>query len=320
MRVVFLVPRVEHPRLAPFVFGRRRISVALRRTGGDAAEFVRFGDDVAEILHPGIAAGAPVGERPPQRVARRRGGHWRQRRRFRRRLGHAVAEHRLAVLRVRHPGRGRRWWRWQRTPPAITAALERRRRTRRRRRYRRAFIPAIRVGRPHPRHLRRARRTGWRRLRHKCRRARHVLAAIGRFATTGRFRHARLRCGARWVELSRRLSLDLADRLLEREPLARDVGFRQGRRHAAQLGDQRRARALVERTAVLAVVLLQTGDRAGYERVIIGHRVELTRSAFEILPFIARTDSASRSCPRAPGWSTAAPPDSPPVPRSSAHI
>ena len=90
----------------------------------------------------------------------------------------------------------------------------------------------------------------------------------------------RRRLAARWVELSRRFGLDLADRLFERKALARDVGFRQGRRHAAQLGDQRRARALVERTTVLAVVLVETGDGAGYERVIISHCI----SAYSFRP------------------------------------
>ena len=44
------------------------------------------------------------------------------------------------------------------------------------------------------------------------------------------------------------------------------------RRHAAQLRDQRRARPLVERAAGLAGVLLEPGDGAGDERIVVGHR------------------------------------------------
>ena len=63
-------------------------------------------------------------------------------------------------------------------------------------------------------------------------------------------------------ELTRRFGLDLADRLLEREALAGDVGLVERRRHAAQLREQGRTRPFVERAAVLAVVLFETGDGA----------------------------------------------------------
>jgi len=64
-------------------------------------------------------------------------------------------------------------------------------------------------------------------------------------------------------ELPRRFGLDLADRFLEREALAGDVRLVQRRRDPAQLRQQRGARPLVERTAVLAVVLLETRRRRG---------------------------------------------------------
>ena len=74
------------------------------------------------------------------------------------------------------------------------------------------------------------------------------------------------------TNLTRRFSLDLADRFLEREALAGDVGLVERRRHAAQLRKQSCARALVDSTACLAAVLLKTGDGAGYQWVIVGHR------------------------------------------------
>ena len=90
--------------------------------------------------------------------------------------------------------------------------------------------------------------------------------------------------------------------------------------HAAQLRDQRRARALIERTAVLAGVLFEPGDGAGDERVVVGHRSSL-RLAQGISPrLMSRTDCASGLCPPAPGWSTARPPGSRSIPRSGAHI
>ena len=63
------------------------------------------------------------------------------------------------------------------------------------------------------------------------------------------------------------------------QPLARDLRFAQRRLHAAQLRHQRGARALVERAAGLAGVLVETGDGAGDERVVVGHRGQLTLCA-----------------------------------------
>ena len=63
-------------------------------------------------------------------------------------------------------------------------------------------------------------------------------------------------------ELTRRFSLHLADRLLKREALAGDVGLVERRRDPAQLREQGRACPFVERAAVLAVVLFETGDGA----------------------------------------------------------
>src|SRR5450759_3342322 len=68
-----------------------------------------------------------------------------------------------------------------------------------------------------------------------------------------------------------RLRLDLADRLLQRQPLARDVGFLERRLDAAQLVDQRAARALVQRTADFARVLVEAVNGACDQRMIISH-------------------------------------------------
>jgi len=72
--------------------------------------------------------------------------------------------------------------------------------------------------------------------------------------------------------LTRRFGLHFADRLLERETLAGDVGLLECRRHAAQLREQRLARAFVNRAAVLAIVFFERGDGAGDQRIIVGHR------------------------------------------------
>jgi hypothetical protein len=73
-------------------------------------------------------------------------------------------------------------------------------------------------------------------------------------------------------ELAGGLGLDLADRFLERQPLAGDVRLVQRRRDAAQLRQQRRPGALIERAPILAAVLFETSDGAGDERVVVGHR------------------------------------------------
>ena len=57
--------------------------------------------------------------------------------------------------------------------------------------------------------------------------------------------------------------LDLADGFLERQSLARDVGLVERGLHAAQLADQRGARPIIERAAVLARVLVEPADGAG---------------------------------------------------------
>ena len=72
-------------------------------------------------------------------------------------------------------------------------------------------------------------------------------------------------------ELPGRFRLHLADRFLEREALARNVGFIERRRDAAQLREQGRARAVVDDAAVLAGVLFKRADRAGDEGIIVGH-------------------------------------------------
>src|SRR5262249_13112856 len=76
--------------------------------------------------------------------------------------------------------------------------------------------------------------------------------------------------------------LDLADRLLQRQPLAGDLGLVERRLHAAQLRHQRSPRALVERTAVLAGVLVETGDSARDERLIVGHLLRQVSNGLRI--------------------------------------
>jgi len=73
------------------------------------------------------------------------------------------------------------------------------------------------------------------------------LAGLG-LADLGRRRLAR-----RLDELPGRFGLHLANRFLERQALAGNVRFVQRRRHPAQLRQQRRARAFVERAAILAL-------------------------------------------------------------------
>ena len=68
------------------------------------------------------------------------------------------------------------------------------------------------------------------------------------------------------------LGFDLAHGLFQRQPLAGDFGFAQGRLHAAQLRDQRRARPLIKRTTALAGGTgVQSGNGAGDQRVVISH-------------------------------------------------
>ena len=69
-----------------------------------------------------------------------------------------------------------------------------------------------------------------------------------------------------------RFRLDLADRLFQRQPLAGDFGLVERGIDTTQLIDQRRARALVQRPAILARVVLEAGDGAGDQGLVISHR------------------------------------------------
>ena len=59
------------------------------------------------------------------------------------------------------------------------------------------------------------------------------------------------------------IRLHLADSLLQRQPLARDVGFLERGIDAAQLVDQRRTRALIQHAAILARIVFEAGDGTG---------------------------------------------------------
>ncbi|QCI63604.1 hypothetical protein E8M01_04735 [Phreatobacter stygius] len=77
--------------------------------------------------------------------------------------------------------------------------------------------------------------------------------------------------------LGRAVGLDLADRVFQRQPLARDVLFGKRRIHAAQLCNQGRSRAVIDRAACLASVLRQSRDGPGDQGRVIGHCVMLCR-------------------------------------------
>src|SRR5262249_51884013 len=113
------------------------------------------------------------------------------------------------------------------------------------------------------------------------------LAALHRPPALGRRVEARL---------ARRLGLDLADRLLEREPLARDVRFRERRLHAAQLRHQGGARALVQGATRLAGALVETGDRLVDEGIVVGHQVPAVRRGCGVIPSLF-SFVASIACP-----------------------
>jgi hypothetical protein len=66
-------------------------------------------------------------------------------------------------------------------------------------------------------------------------------------------------------------AFDRTDRFFQRQPLARDFGFLKRRIDAAQLIDQRGTRAVVQRTAIFARVLVETRDRTGNKGVIVRH-------------------------------------------------
>src|SRR6185312_14856870 len=139
-----------------------------------------------------------------------------------------------------------------------------------------------------------------------------------------------------WLGVGDGLGLDPPDRLFQRQALAGDLVLVERRIDPAQLIDQRRPRALVQSATVLAGIAVQTADGAGDQWVIISHRASLClsrRLPETISPngmpsgpdsclfsaFI-QTGFSSGSYPRAPGWSTGAPPGSRPVPRRGARI
>jgi hypothetical protein len=61
----------------------------------------------------------------------------------------------------------------------------------------------------------------------------------------------------------RRFGFNLADRFFKRQPLAGDVRFLKRRLNAAQLADERHARAIVQGAPVLACILIQAADGPG---------------------------------------------------------
>lgn len=83
-------------------------------------------------------------------------------------------------------------------------------------------------------------------------------------------RHAWLR-----QRLAGRFGFYPPDRLFEAETLLGDVRFRERWFHAAQLRNERRARAFVKRAARLSGILGEAIYGTGYERVVIGHRFKL---------------------------------------------
>ena len=157
-----------------------------------------------------------------------------------------------------------------------------------------------------------------RRLRHGSR----LLRGRCRGRWCGRRRGGRRRCGWRsgadrgsertrleprlrsrlQARLARGIGFDFADRFFQRQPLAGDIGFRKRRIDRAQLGNQRRACPLIESPACFTGTLAKPLDGAGYERLIVGHGMSLRSAPFIFILIKLQTDSASRSCPRAPGW------------------
>jgi len=97
---------------------------------------------------------------------------------------------------------------------------------------------------------------------------------------------ARLHAGFE-AGLARGVGLDLADRFFEPKPLPRDIGFRERRVHAAQLGDQRRAGPLVERAARLAGAFAKPLDGTRYERLIVGHGFSLRRDGENFIAYVS---------------------------------
>ena len=66
--------------------------------------------------------------------------------------------------------------------------------------------------------------------------------------------------------------LNLADCLLQRQALARNVRLVERRHDTAQLGHQRSARAVIQGAAILAGVLVQAANRALDQGIIVSHR------------------------------------------------
>ncbi len=62
------------------------------------------------------------------------------------------------------------------------------------------------------------------------------------------------------------------DRVLEREPLARDIRVRNRRRGASKLIQERLPRAIVNSPPCLAGIAVETLKRARQKGLIIGHR------------------------------------------------
>src|SRR6185369_9127706 len=98
--------------------------------------------------------------------------------------------------------------------------------------------------------------------------------------------------------LPRRFGLNLADGLLEREALARDVRLAERRAYTPQLGDQRRARAFVERTPSVAGVPFEARNGAGDQRVVVCHTTSLHLHARISAPSF-QTDCGPKLCPPA---------------------
>lgn len=103
-----------------------------------------------------------------------------------------------------------------------------------------------------------------------------------------------MRCGT-----PRGIGLDATNRVFKGQALARDLGFAQGRLHAAQLRDQRRSRTLVERTPAFAGGTgVQSGNGAGNQRVVISHPCPVCRilrkSCYLKSNITPQTDSAPR--------------------------
>ena len=77
------------------------------------------------------------------------------------------------------------------------------------------------------------------------------------------------------ARLARRIGLDLADRVFQREAFFGDFRFRQRRVDAAQLRHQRGPRPFIKRPSSFPRAAVKTFHRAGDERMIVGHHLSL---------------------------------------------